>query len=241
MATWIAHLRIAEHLLARIDGLDPSFFAIGNIAPDSGIPDENWQHFNPPSEISHFKLSSGADYALADLEFFRGHLLPLRDQKADPARLSFLLGYFFHLVTDNLWAGTVGLPTRQRFAQQFEADPDFIWEVKRDWYGLDFEYVREHPGSLFWRVFLDCEYDADFLDFMPPEAVQQRLAYIKDFYQRTDEKIEEHYLQHPGTYLTRGTMEDFTQDAVQRLHRIYQHLWLAGQAAPKGPSALSSF
>jgi len=46
MASWIVHLRIAELLLGMIDGLDAPYFAIGNIAPDSGIPDENWENFN---------------------------------------------------------------------------------------------------------------------------------------------------------------------------------------------------
>jgi hypothetical protein len=54
MGTWICHLRIAEKLLERIEGLDPHAFAIGNIAPDSGIPDENWRTFNPPKLITHF-------------------------------------------------------------------------------------------------------------------------------------------------------------------------------------------
>ena len=40
MATWIAHLRIAENLLELIPNLDAGQFAIGNIAPDAGIPDE---------------------------------------------------------------------------------------------------------------------------------------------------------------------------------------------------------
>jgi len=238
MATWIAHLRIAERLLDRIEGLDPAYFAIGNIAPDAGIPDENWEHFNPPSEVSHFKLSGGADFALADLAFFRQHLQPLREQKVDSERFAYLLGYFFHLVTDNLWAQAVGRPTHERFAEAFAGDPDFIWEVKRDWYGLDFEYVRENPDSIFWRVFLDCRYDADFLDFMPPEAVQERLDYIKDFYQRTDEKVEAHYIQHPGCFLTQKEMDDFIQEASGRLIRIYQALWQENCVVPAQTSAL---
>lgn len=54
MATWIGHLRIAEHLLNEIEGLDESYFALGSLAPDSGVPDENWENFDPPSEITHF-------------------------------------------------------------------------------------------------------------------------------------------------------------------------------------------
>jgi hypothetical protein len=47
------HLRLAENLLEMIDGLDGRSFAIGNIAPDSGIPDEKWESFEPPKEVSH--------------------------------------------------------------------------------------------------------------------------------------------------------------------------------------------
>ena len=38
MGTWMSHFRIAEKLLDKIEGLDPEFFAIGNIGPDSGLP-----------------------------------------------------------------------------------------------------------------------------------------------------------------------------------------------------------
>ena len=74
MATWIAHLRIAENLLARIPGLDPGQFAIGNIAPDAGIPDEKWETFDPPPEVTHFKRSQSVHKDIADLDFYRGYL-----------------------------------------------------------------------------------------------------------------------------------------------------------------------
>ena len=48
MATWIVHLRIAEALLARRPELDAGQFAIGSVAPDSGLPDEKWENFTPP-------------------------------------------------------------------------------------------------------------------------------------------------------------------------------------------------
>jgi len=238
MASWIVHLRIADNLLERIEGLDPAAFAIGNIAPDSGIPDENWEHFNPPSEVSHYKKFEGAKWNLADLDFYRQNLQPLKNHNFSQQRFSFFLGYFCHLVTDNLWGEAIYRPTQKRFAREFESDPEFIWEVKRDWYGLDFEYVRSHPDSLFWRVFLDCEYTQDFLDFMPSEAVKQRLEYIKELYQRTDEKIEIHYIKRPGCYLTRSEMDAFIQESADGLDLIYTALWLEGQSLTEVPSAL---
>ena len=238
MATWIVHLRLAENLLNLIDGLDPAYFSIGNVAPDSGIPDENWEIFDPDPKILHFQASDNEVRDLADLEFYRQHILPEKGKALDPERFSFLLGYFFHLVTDNLWGEQIGQPTNERFAEEFEADPKFIWQVKRDWYGLDFEYVRSQPESIFWRVFLDSEYDQDYLEFLPNEAVQQRLAYIKDLYQRTDEKIEEWYIQRPDQYLSKKEMDEFIAKATDTLYQIYLHLWSKNEKTINVSSAL---
>jgi hypothetical protein len=132
MASWIVHLRLAENLLGLIVGLDAPQFAVGSVAPDSGIPDENWEKFDPPPEITHFQRGADKRNCAAG-EFYNRHLSPLRGQENDAPRLSFLFGYYFHLATDNLWSERIGLPAKARFAAQFETDPKFIWEVKRDW------------------------------------------------------------------------------------------------------------
>lgn len=223
MATWIVHLRLAENLLGMIEGLDVAQFAVGNIAPDSGIPDEKWENFTPPGEVTHFKASDGARYPYEDLSFYHRYLATWTDPGDDAPHFSFLLGYFFHLVTDNLWYQQVAQPTQTRFAAQFEADPEFGWEVKRDWYGLDFIYVRDHPDALFWRVFVDCEYTHDYLDFMPVEAVRQRIEYIQTFYQRQDERIQAAYAR-PYIYLSQAEMDRFVKTTTWQLDRIYQYL-----------------
>ncbi len=221
-----------------IGGLDTHQFAIGNVAPDSGIPDEKWEKFEPPVKVTHFQTSSDSRLPIADLEFYGRYLAPLGQPEVDEARFSFLLGYFFHLVTDNLWAEQIVGPTKARFAAELEADPGFVWEIKRDWYGLDFLYVRSHPDSMFWQVFLDCVYTEDYLDFMPQEAVRQRLEYIRTLYQRTDEEIEKWYCERPRKYLSKVEMEGFVGETTRRLHRIYRYLWEEGVNASGFSSAL---
>ncbi len=81
MASWIVHLRIAENLLGLLPHLEPDRFAVGNIAPDSGIPDEKWENFTPPPWVTHFGVQSSSHRQLADLEFYRRYLLPLRGQE----------------------------------------------------------------------------------------------------------------------------------------------------------------
>jgi hypothetical protein len=76
MATWITHLRLADNLAREIPDLDIGSFCIGSISPDSGIPDENWENFNLPTEISHFGSSNFSEMNLADLVFYRSYLAP---------------------------------------------------------------------------------------------------------------------------------------------------------------------
>lgn len=236
MATWIAHLRIAEKLLQLVPELEPASFSVGSIAPDSGIPDAKWERFDPPSEVTHFGNQPGAGHILADLVFFRQYLLPLRDSHAQRLA-SFRTGYFFHLVTDNLWGNRIGMPTHQQFSAEFSADKNFIWEVKKDWYGLDFLYLHSHPGCLFWRLFLDVQAENGNLDFLPLEAVHQRVAYIQEYYQRTGTELQNAY-NRPYIYLPRTKMDQFVDDASAILFRIYQCLWIDGLAVNGTFSAL---
>lgn len=221
MATWIAHLRIAENLLKWMPELDPAQFAIGNIAPDSGIPDEKWEKFTPPAEITHFNKPGHPVWQLADLDFYRGYVAPLQAATSDFQDLgySFRMGYYFHLVTDNLWYERIVLPTRAQFAFDFERRPGFIWEVKKDWYGLDFRYLSSHPESLFWKVFLTAEVRSPELDFLPDEALQQRVDYIRQYYQSVDDEIELK-MRGPFKYLAPSKMDAFIRETSQRLERI---------------------
>jgi hypothetical protein len=229
MASWMVHLRLADNLLGLIDGLDEAQFGIGNIAPDSGIPDEKWESFSPPPRMSHFYAEKEAAFPSQDLEFYRRYLQELQWPNDRPQRYSFRLGYFFHLVTDNLWHVKIDQPTRVRYPFRYESDPDFIWEVKRDWYGLDFIFARNHPDTFFWRVFIESEYTEDYLDFMPVEAVAQRIQYVKDFYQREDEKVAALYKRR-FKFLTKEKMDNFVEKTTERLHQIYGLLWGQKQA-----------
>jgi hypothetical protein len=222
MASWIVHLRIAENLLAGIPALDESMFAVGNIAPDSGVPDEKWENFSPPPMVTHFQDSADVHRNCRDLDFYRRYM-GTNILQPDPREFSFLLGYFFHLITDNLWSIRVGRPTHARFEAQFAVDKNFIWEVKKDWYGLDFVYLQEHPENLFRRVFLHANYDGPDYDFMPAEAIQGRIAYIQQYYQRSDDETLS-MCRRPFIYLTKGEMDEFVRKTSEQLFAIYQYL-----------------
>jgi hypothetical protein len=216
MATWIVHLRIAENLLQTFPTLLAEEFAVGNIAPDSGIPDEKWEKFNPPGEVTHFRAPDYALYPMADLDFYQRYVLPLPLPDAVGKRESFVLGYFCHLVSDNLWHAHITEPARLKFKEQFEQIPGFIWEVKKDWYGLDFEYVRTHPDCLYWKVFMNCSYPENYLDFLLPLGVRNVIQHIQEYYQRTDTHAEER-VNRQRIYLTADQVDSFVEQASRRL------------------------
>ena len=224
MATWIVHLRVAQNLLAKIDGLDAEQFLIGNLGPDLNVQAEVWESFEPPGDVTHFRTTSEDEFWSSDLEYYRDYLAELQWPGEDPQRFSFLMGYFVHLLTDNLWHQKVGAPTQVRYVDQFDSDPDFIWEVKRDWYGLDFIYLRDHPDNGFWSPFIDSAYHHDYLDFFPPETIQEKLEYIKSFYQRRDDQIDALF-DRDFVFLSKDRMEVFITETTTRIYRIYQQLW----------------
>jgi len=220
MATWGAHFRIAENILKEYQTLNRHFFAIGNIAPDCGVPNENWSSFTPPKEISHFTLIK-ADFLeikldkfiLNDIDFYSKYLkeINLNSLKSDQ---SFLLGYFFHLITDNLWNYYIMKPLKANYLNELQKNPNFIWIVKRDWYDLDKMYITEKKDSLFWTDFLEAEYNEDFLDFLPREGILRQMEFIKIFYQISKEE----YLRiskKEFVYLKKDEMDKYIQDSTQ--------------------------
>ena len=96
MASWMAHLRIADKLLDNIGSLSPKHFIVGNIAPDSGEPiDGNWNVFTPSTDISHWKLEGLPRSERAE-KFKEAYLAKEKNDEA----FAFYLGYYIHLLTD---------------------------------------------------------------------------------------------------------------------------------------------
>lgn len=226
MATWIGHLRIAEYLLGIIDDLDPEYFALGSLAPDSGIPDENWENFDPPTEITHFKSrNADKETVIQEFDFYRKYQPELSPTYSDHRRRSFLLGYFFHLVSDHLWDHHVAQPERAKLPAELKYDKDFIRQVKKDWYGQDDIFLRDHSDSLFWNFLVHAKYENDYLDFLPPKAIKRQLNFIKEYYQREEEKRIELY-EHNYPYMNTKQMDEIVDFISNACTTIYKSIWV---------------
>ncbi|MFX0030363.1 MAG: zinc dependent phospholipase C family protein [Candidatus Hermodarchaeota archaeon] len=226
MATWGSHLRIAENILKTYPDLNRKFFAIGNIAPDCGLPNDDWSAFTPPKEISHFASDNTSDFLetttekfiLSDVEFYSKYLED-SDIISGKKDRSFLFGYFIHLITDNLWNYYIMKPLKEKYLSKLQNNQNFIWEVKKDWYDLDKIYITENKDSLFWTDFLKAEYEYHILDFFPEEGVQRQLKFIKRIYQISNEEYSQ-LLNKKFVYLKKNEMDSFIQNSTDVILEI---------------------
>ncbi len=233
MGTWISHLRIAENLLGQLPGLHPAAFAYGSLAPDSGLPNPDWSTFDPPKSVTHLLDPGDDEGRIADLIFYRQYLAGLPADGS--AAYAFRLAYFFHLICDNLWWVWIIQRAELDFAPLIsEKGIDAWWEMKKDWYGLDHKYVRDHPGSLYWTTLRPAPLPAAHLPFLPEPALHHQMQYIKEFYSTPGDRV----LDRPYPYLNEAAMSRFVQDATAALLSI--HAALAADPPPASPrTALS--
>ncbi|MCL2487068.1 MAG: zinc dependent phospholipase C family protein [Oscillospiraceae bacterium] len=210
MASWMAHLRVADKLLADrmsalIGDLPQKHFIVGNIAPDAGEPNEDWTIFTPPTEISHWKLTGVPRAERA--ERFRETYL---DAAQEPDAAAFYIGYYTHLLTDYIWSREIHLPCLERYATEFSRDPGFIWQLKGDWYDLDHLYLREHPDFRAFAI-LDAvtAFPNVYLDYFSKAAFEKKIAYITGFYKGFDGNLDREY-----PYMKKAEMDEFVETAA---------------------------
>lgn len=215
MATWMVHLRIADALLDADPELLQTEFIFGNIAPDSGVPNADWSAFTPSGDISHFKTTD--EHGFKDIhigEYCRAYLRPEQYAGYTPRQRAFYLGYLTHLRTDMEWKERIVRPSMEKFRGLYERDRnEWIWTLKKDWYDLDFLFLRERPD---FRAF--CLYERavgfrnDFMDFFASDAFDSRRAYICGFYRNGREGLDREY-----PYLTEREAERFVEECAEKL------------------------
>lgn len=220
MASWIVHVRVADEVLKMIKSLDRREFIVGNIAPDSGVPNEDWSKFTPDKSVSHYKTQGADGHHFFDLERYKSDYLS--DEKAtlyNIKELSFYLGYLSHLVTDVLWVENVIKPLNASHENEEGYDRRaLINRAKKDYYDLDAKFVRDNPGFDSYNI-LKTVFEVDnYLDFMPEGAIADRIKYIIDFYAEERADLDRDY-----TYMNEKEMQSFVNKAacvaVEQIYR----------------------
>jgi hypothetical protein len=141
----MVHLRIADRLIDDIINLSYTEFVVGNIAPDSGVPNEDWSVFTPSGDVSHFKTTDTDGFKDIHLNEYVDNYYSVEQRTLyNTKQKSFYLGYLTHLLADVLWADHIVRPSKDRFIELYNKDKtEWIWTLKKDWYDLDFLYLKK--------------------------------------------------------------------------------------------------
>ncbi|WDV45752.1 zinc dependent phospholipase C family protein [Clostridiaceae bacterium M8S5] len=214
MATWITHLRVAERILHYYDFSMKEFLA-GNIAPDSGVHNENGTSCNPPKKVTHWMFKDNNGKNQFDAEgFYKKYI---SEMERDDKKLSFLLGYYVHLLTDIKWLQMHRAKQLQNlnYKERLKNDPNFIHEVKQDWYGLDFEYIANKKNNVFHDKYLKIDSINDYIDYFPLGALTSKMKFIHNFYLNDAESYTPTH-----RYLTTKEMNNFVDIASSEIIEI---------------------
>ena len=147
MATWMVHLRIADGIMKEIPKLERQEFIMGNIAPDSGVPNEDWSVFTPNTNVSHFKKDGEITIPLFRDKYMNKELWEGYSDKEK----SFFLGYYIHLLTDVLWKEKITDPSMQRFSEldNRRAYVSNFYREKHENLEREYPYLNEQEMGLF--------------------------------------------------------------------------------------------
>lgn len=222
MASWMVHLRIADNLLSQIPNLSETEFIVGNIAPDSGIPNEDWTSFTPSAAISHYRRDSGEKVGKKiDLSaYIRQYFTPEQQKAYSGGQYAFYLGYLTHLLTDILWADKIALPAfRKHIGENASVKDPLVPKIKDDWYDLDFLFLREHPDFHAFAVYESAVgFENTYMTEFSPDAFDNRRVYITSFYRKPNGHLDREY-----PYLTKGEMDAFVENSTEEIIRILKN------------------
>lgn len=186
MATWLTHFRIADKVLHSLEIEDSKALLVGSIGPDCGVSYDGGLSFVPPKRLSHWQLQEG-NWGIDLNHFFNTYL----EGKLHEDKASFYLGYFLHLLGDIYWHEEISKPALLKYRQGVSWDQEFLMEVKKDWYDVDRQILREHPQYPVYHHFVEIkEFPNIYLPFFPRDAFEAKIKLIADFYAMTPRSLD---------------------------------------------------
>lgn len=217
MASWMIHLRVAQGIYKQLGLKYVDAFILGNIAPDSGIPKEDGSGYLPDAGVSHFRVvDQNGIKEVHEERFIERFFTDALRKSYDEETYAFYFGYLTHLLTDKLWAEEIGYGAKNKFPELFDRDRTAFWsQIKRDWYDMDFMYLRENPDFEAFRRYENMEELLNrYVDFFAPDAFEKRRQFITAFYRdgAANVKVRE-------TYLSMEELDRFVISAVEEILR----------------------
>ena len=236
MAQWISHLIVADQVLESLPMLCRHEFCVGNIAPDCNLVNDDWTVFTPSREITHWMNGNRKDIADA-AAFYNEYIIKRLDTIHTKEELSFLLGYYSHLVTDAIlqmmirdenriqlaWNRIQQIPDLQNKIDGMDASWDNIKKIiskeerMKDFYSFEREYLDSHPHSGYFTEIQNLTSFPDYIDYLPKGAIAIKVK--KMFYIPSIE-----YGTYPYIAFSKEEYLDFLNHSIQQVIQAIQEI-----------------
>jgi hypothetical protein len=106
-------------------------------------------------------------------------------------------------------------------AETPEAVARFYAFLKKDWYDMDFLFIKHHPDFPAFRLFLDApSLENRFLPFFPVDAFERKREEIEGFYRRGSAEVEER-----ETYMAEEEPDGFVQNVREEIFEEFGNLF----------------
>ncbi len=195
MAEWVSHLIVADRVLEQLPSLKRHEFCVGNIAPDCNISNENWTEFTPSRQVTHWmqdKRKQASDSSI----FYEKYIVNRMNEIHSKEELSFLLGYYSHLITDAelqctirdenrvaaAWERAKKIPELRAKAEGLNETWDSFKilfpnrnDRMKDFFVIEREYLDKHPDSGYITEIRGLEDFPDYIDYLPENAIPMKI------------------------------------------------------------------
>ncbi len=96
----------------------------------------------------------------------------------------------------------------------FHTNRELFWQtIKKDWYDLDFMYLKSNPLFEAFRIYRESkDIRNTYVDFFSENAFAERRLFIVNFYADGVANIEEH-----STYLSKEELDVFVTSAANEI------------------------
>jgi hypothetical protein len=221
---------IVDNLFKKGINLDEKGFAVGNIAPDCNVENEDWSEFIPPREVTHWM--NGKSKLTADYEGFFDEYI--KDKEFDSnEHISFLLGYYSHLVADVEFQKFVRddkrvenifsrVKSKENLYKEIRDCSENFDTLKRvfgkhnifyDIYVQEINYLKDNPNSKYNTVLKRINDFPDYLDYLPKGAITRKINIVKDCLDVMQERDE-------FIFFTEHEFKKFVEETSTLIHGL---------------------
>ena len=237
MAEWVSHLIVADKVLELLPQLSRHEYCVGNIAPDCNIPNEDWSEFTPSRAVTHW-MNGNRKTESDSIRFYNKYILERMNTIESKEELSFLLGYYSHLITDaelqrtirdvnrvaEAWKRAKSIPSLYSKSEGMEETWDSFKKLfpdrmdrEKDFFVIEREYLDRNPDSGYFTEIKGLESFPDYIDYLPKDAIPMKIKMM--YYMPTSEKG-----QFPFIGFSREEYDGFLERAIDKSYKAIRNL-----------------